>query len=74
LGVEIFLHTREHRADSIDEAISLHSYLECDGTLQIVDLSEEWHEDLRREKVYHISSISIISHEEILIISLRASE
>ena len=70
LCFKVLLHTRKYGTDPIDETISLDSYLQCDGTFEIIDLCQKWREDLRRKVSYHIGLISIDSHEKILIVSL----
>ena len=47
LRFEIFLHTREHCADSIDESVTFRSCLQFYGTFEVIYLSEKWHEHLR---------------------------
>ena len=47
LRLEIFLHTREDGANSVDKSITSHSLFELHSTFEIIDFLQEWCHELR---------------------------
>ena len=47
LRLQIFLHTREDGANSVDKSITSHSLFELDSTFEIIDFLQEWRHELR---------------------------